>query len=62
MDAARKLGTNTIEDIYSLPNGVRAELIDGHIIFPSWTIKAVTALLIGSSRLFLQAVSLWIIL
>ena len=33
MDAARKLKTYTIEDIYALPDGQRAELIDGQIYF-----------------------------
>ena len=33
MDTARKLETYTIEDIYALPDGVRAELIDGQIYY-----------------------------
>lgn len=33
MDAARKRKTYTIEDIYALPDGQRAELIDGQIYF-----------------------------
>lgn len=33
MDAARELKTYTIEDIYALPDGQRAELIDGQIYF-----------------------------
>ncbi len=39
MDVARKLESYTIEDIYSLPDGQRAELIDGQIYYmapPSW--------------------------
>lgn len=39
MDAARKFETYTIEDIYALPDGERAELIDGKIYYmapPSW--------------------------
>ena len=31
MDAARKLQQYTIDDIYALPDGERAELIDGKI-------------------------------
>ena len=40
MDVARKLDAYTIEDIYALPDGQRAELIDGKIYYmapPSWT-------------------------
>ena len=33
MDEPRKLKTYTIEDIYALPDGQRAELIDGQIYF-----------------------------
>ena len=33
MDAARKLEFHTIEDIYTLPDGLRAELIDGRIYY-----------------------------
>lgn len=33
MDAAGKLESYTIEDIYALPDGVRAELIDGQIYY-----------------------------
>lgn len=33
MDAARTLESYTIEDIYALPDGVRAELIDGKIYY-----------------------------
>ena len=33
MDAAGKLESYTIEDIYELPDGVRAELIDGQIYY-----------------------------
>ena len=39
MDVARKLESYTIEDIYSLSDGQRAELIDGQIYYiapPSW--------------------------
>lgn len=39
MDALRKEDIYTIEDIYALPDGVRAELIDGKIYYmapPSW--------------------------
>lgn len=31
MDVARTIESYTIEDIYALPDGVRAELIDGQI-------------------------------
>ena len=31
MDAARQLGRYTIDDIYNLPDGQRAELIDGEL-------------------------------
>ena len=31
MDVAKKLESYTIEDIYALSDGVRAELIDGQI-------------------------------
>lgn len=31
MDAVRKNQLYTIDDIYSLPNGIRAELLDGAI-------------------------------
>ncbi len=33
MDVARKLESYTIEDIYALPDGERAELIDGKIVY-----------------------------
>ena len=33
MDIARKLDTYTVEDIYTLPDGERAELIDGKIYY-----------------------------
>lgn len=33
MDAARKKEACTIDDIYALPDGVRAELIDGNIYY-----------------------------
>ena len=33
MDAARELETYTIDDIYALPDGERAELIDGKIYY-----------------------------
>ena len=33
MDALRKEDIYTIEDIYALPDGVRAELIDGKIYY-----------------------------
>ncbi|MDE7478637.1 MAG: Uma2 family endonuclease [Lachnospiraceae bacterium] len=39
MDAARNTESYTIEDIYALPDGQRAELIDGQIYYmapPSW--------------------------
>ena len=39
MDALRKEDSYTIEDIYALPDGQRAELIDGKIYYmapPSW--------------------------
>ena len=40
MDVAKTLESYTIEDIYALPDGVRAELIDGQIYYmasPTWT-------------------------
>ncbi|MDE7201953.1 MAG: Uma2 family endonuclease [Lachnospiraceae bacterium] len=40
MDVARELESYTIEDIYALPDGVRAELINGQIYYmasPTWT-------------------------
>ena len=49
----------TIDDIYALPEGERAELIDGHIYYtapPNRTHQT------GLLRLFLQAVSTLIIL
>lgn len=33
MDALKKTDTYTIEDIYALPDGKRAELIDGQIYY-----------------------------
>ena len=39
MDAARKLQQYTIDDIYALPDGERAELVDGKIYYmapPGW--------------------------
>ena len=39
MDILRKEGDYTLEDIYALPDGERAELIDGKIFYmapPSW--------------------------
>ncbi len=39
MDASRKEETYTIKDVYALPDGERAELIDGKIYYmapPSW--------------------------
>ncbi len=33
MDAAKKLEFHTIEDIYTLPDGLRAELIEGRIYY-----------------------------
>lgn len=33
MDAPRKAGTYTIDDIYALPDGVRAELIDENLYY-----------------------------
>ena len=33
MDVARKEETYTMEKIYALPDGERAELIDGHIYY-----------------------------
>lgn len=33
MDALRKEDNYTVDDIYSLPEGERAELIDGRIFF-----------------------------
>ena len=35
MDVAKKLEFYTIEDIYALPDGERAELIDGKIYYMS---------------------------
>ena len=33
MDVARRVESYTIKDIYALPDGVRAELIDGQIYY-----------------------------
>ena len=33
MNAARELESYTVEDIYALPDGMRAELIDGQIYY-----------------------------
>ena len=49
----------TIDDIYALPEGERAELIDGHIYYtapPNRTHQT------GLLRLFLLRVSRWIII
>ena len=33
MDTAKKIESSTIDDIYALPDGKRAELIDGKIYY-----------------------------
>ena len=48
MDVAKTLESYTIEDIYALPNGVRAELIDGQIYYmasPTWTHQRISMFL-----------------
>lgn len=48
MDAANQLESYTIEDIYALPEGKRAELIDGRIYYmapPSWTHQRISSYL-----------------
>lgn len=45
MDTARKLEPYTIEDIYALPDGQRAELIEGQIYYmdpPGWRHQAIS--------------------
>ena len=46
MEALRKEEIYTIDDIYALPDGERAELIDGRIYYmapPSWTHQKISA-------------------
>ena len=46
MDALRKEETYTVDDIYALPDGKRAELIDGKIYYmapPSWTHQRISS-------------------
>ncbi len=46
MEALRKEAIYTIDDIYALPDGERAELIDGRIYYmapPSWTHQKISA-------------------
>ena len=50
MDAARKLGTYTIDDIYALPDGVRAELIDGQIYYMATPTRTHQRILFSMSR------------
>lgn len=48
MDEIGKEGVYTIEDIYALPDGMRAELIDGQIYAmspPSWTHQRISSYL-----------------
>ena len=48
MDVAKKLESYTVEDIYALPDGVRAELIDGQIYYmapPSWKHQRISSYL-----------------
>lgn len=48
MDVAKMLESYTIEDIYALPDGVRAELIDGQIYYmasPTWTHQRISMFL-----------------
>ena len=65
----------TIDDIYALPEGERAELIDGHIYYTAppnrthqkisrinWMIKAAMVHQTGLLRLFLLQVNEWTII
>ena len=48
MDALRKQEVYTIKDIYALPDGQRAELIDGKIYYmapPSWSHQRISGYL-----------------
>ncbi len=48
MDVAREFKTYTIDDIYALPDGERAELIDGQIYYmapPSWSHQKISRIL-----------------
>ena len=50
MDVAKKLDFYTIEDIYALPDGVRAELIDGQIYYMASPTRTHQRILLSLSR------------
>ena len=50
MDVARKLDSYTIEDIYALPDGERAELIDGKIYYMATPTRTHQRMLLSLSR------------
>ncbi len=55
MDALRKEKTYTVEDIYALPDGERAELVDGEMYDmapPSTTHQRIVSRLHLNSRLY----------
>lgn len=51
MDAASKLESCTIKDIYALPDGVRAELIDGRIYYMATPTRTHQRILLSLSRM-----------
>lgn len=50
MDVAKKFESYTIEDIYALPDGVRAELIDGQIYYMASPTRTHQRILLSLSR------------
>jgi len=50
MDVARTVDSYTIEDIYALPDGVRAELIDGQIYYMAIPTRTHQRILLSLSR------------
>ncbi len=58
MDALRKEEVHTIEDIYALPDGERAELIDGKIYYmapPTWKHQRISAYLHNQIYNYIQS-------
>ncbi len=51
METAKKLESYTIEDIYALPDGVRAELIDGQIYYMAAPTRTHQRILLSLSRM-----------
>ena len=51
MDVSRTVESYTIEDIYALPDGVRAELIDGQIYYMATPTRTHQRILLSLSRL-----------